>query len=155
MTVLIVWCKHVLFALFMLSNYIHLLQNCRYFSLENFLYVLQAYQVFPDVIARIAALVFPWIELGVGVFLALGLRLRPTVLVLACMSGSLIVVVGQAIIRRLPIDSCGCFGNLVHLPLRGVIFLDLTIFVSAMLFLRDRGAARRFSLDQRYDAASL
>ena len=118
---------------------------------ENFLYVLQAYSVFPDVTARMIAVTFPWVELGVGVFLALGLWLRPTVLVLACISGSLIMVVAQAIIRRLPLDSCGCFGNLVHLPLGGVIFLDTVIFFSALLFLKNMKAARSISLDQVYD----
>ena len=121
---------------------------------ENFLYVLQAYAVFPDTLVRVAAVVFPWIELGVGVFLALGLWLRPTVFVLACMSGSLIMVVAQAIIRKLPIDSCGCFGNLVHLPLRGVIILDVIIFVTALLFLNNMKAVRRFSLDRLYATAS-
>ena len=121
---------------------------------ENFLYVLQAYAVFPDAVARLASVVFPWIELGVGVFLALGLWLRPAILVLSCMSASLIMVVAQAIIRKLPIDSCGCFGNLVHLPLKGVIILDVAIFISTLLFLRDVGAVRRFSLDQLYDKTS-
>ncbi len=121
---------------------------------ENFLYILQAYAVFPDPMARFAAVIFPWIELGVGVFLALGLWLRPVAFVLACMSGSLMIVVAQAIVRQLPIDSCGCFGNLVHLPLRGVIFLDLAIFLCAILFLKNTGALRRFSLDQRFDTAS-
>lgn len=121
---------------------------------ENFLYVLQAYAVFPDVIVKLISLVFPWIELAVGVFLALGLWLRPAAFVLACISGSFILVVGQAIIRQLPLDSCGCFGNLVHLPLKGVIFLDTTIFVSALLFLQNPGAVRRFSLDQTFDTAS-
>jgi hypothetical protein len=91
----------------------------------------------------------------IGLFLALGLWLRPTVLILACMSGSLIMVVLQAIIRKLPIDSCGCFGNLVHLPLHGVIILDVTIFLSAMLFLQNISAVRRFSLDQFYDKTSV
>jgi triosephosphate isomerase len=117
---------------------------------ENFLYVLQAYAVFPDAVARLTSVAFPWIELGVGVFLALGLWLRPTVLVLSCMSASFIMVVAQAIIRKLPIDSCGCFGNLVHLPLQGVIILDVTIFVSALLFLKHMKAVSRFSLDRFY-----
>jgi len=119
---------------------------------ENFLYVLQAYAVFPDPIARMVSVVFPWIELVVGVFLALGLWLRPTVLVLLCMSGSFIMVVAQAIIRKLPIDSCGCFGNLVHLPLQGVIILDVAICTSVVLFLLKMNAVRRFSLDRLYDA---
>ena len=122
---------------------------------ENFLYVLQAYAVFPDWIARIVSVSFPWVELAVGVFLAVGLWLRPMILVLSCMSGALILVVTQAIVRKLPIDSCGCFGNLVHLPLHGVIILDVTIFLTALLFLKHIDAVRRFSLDRFYDASSL
>ena len=63
---------------------------------ENFLYVLQAYEVFPDLLESVASMVFPWIELGIGVFLALGLWLRLAAAALACMSGSLVVVVAQA-----------------------------------------------------------
>lgn len=121
---------------------------------ENFLYVLQAYEVFPDLLESVASMVFPWIELGIGVFLALGLWLRLAAAALACMSGSLVVVVAQAIVRKLPIDSCGCFGDLVHLPLKGVIILDVAIFTSAILFLYNMQAIRRFSLDRLYDKAS-
>ncbi|MFH0753332.1 MAG: MauE/DoxX family redox-associated membrane protein [Candidatus Omnitrophota bacterium] len=118
---------------------------------ENFLYVLQAYQVFPDFLARIFSVVFPWIELLLGVFLALGLWLRWALIGLGCMSASLILVVGQAIWRKLPIDSCGCFGSLVHLPLHGVIFLDIFIFSTALFCLWHIRVARRFGLDDCFD----
>ena len=121
---------------------------------ENFLYVLQAYAVFPHMIEGIASVVFPWVVLGVGVFLALGLWRRPTILVLTCMSASLIMVVAQAIIRKLPIDSCGCFGDLVHLPLKSVIILDGAICASAILLMYNIKTVRRFSLDRLYDKAS-
>ncbi len=118
---------------------------------ENFLYILQAYELFPDVLARLFSVVFPWIELGIGVFLLFGLWLRLTLAGLTLVSAVFIGVVGQAIIRGLPIDSCGCFGNLVHLPLHGVIFLDISIFSIAIACLRNIEAVRFLSLDRYYD----
>ncbi len=113
----------------------------------NFLYILQAYDILPAVLERLVSVVFPWIELATGVLLALGLWLRVGLLVSACVSGSFILIVSQAIVRHLPIDNCGCFGNLVHLPLRGVIILDLAIFTTTLLLSWNLIAARRFSLD--------
>jgi uncharacterized membrane protein YphA (DoxX/SURF4 family) len=118
---------------------------------ENFLYLLQAYDFLPGALVRPAALVFPWIELAIGVFLTLGLWTRLALTGLLCMSGSLILVVGQAIMRRLPIESCGCFGDLVHLPLRGVIILDMAVFAGALYCSLNIAAVRRFSLDNLFD----
>ncbi len=118
---------------------------------ENFLYVLQAYDVLPDALARLAAVVFPWIELGLGVSLALGLWLKAGLAGAVGVSGSLMMIVAQAIIRHLPIDDCGCFGNLVHLPLRGVIFLDAALLAGALRCLGSLSAVRRFSVDRFFD----
>ncbi|MBF0330708.1 MAG: DoxX family membrane protein [Candidatus Omnitrophica bacterium] len=119
---------------------------------ENFLYVLQAYNVFPDILARFFAVGFPWMELSLGVFMAVGLWLRLSLLAVACVSSSFILVVGQAIVRKLPIDNCGCFGSLVHLPLHGVIFLDTAILLSALACFFHISSVRRFSLDNKFDA---
>jgi hypothetical protein len=118
---------------------------------ENFLYVLQAYNVLPDALARLVSVVFPWVELSLGMSLSLGLWLKASLAGVVCVSGSLLLVVGQAIVRQLPIDDCGCFGNLVHLPLRGVIFLDAAIFTSALLCLGNPEPVRRLSMDRLYD----
>jgi uncharacterized membrane protein YphA (DoxX/SURF4 family) len=139
--------RFVVAAIFIVSGFEKLMSPS-----ENFLYVLQAYDVFPDVLARMFSVVFPWIELGLGVFLAAGLWLRLTLTGLLCVSSSFILVVGQAIVRKLPIDSCGCFGNLVHLPLHGVIFLDISIVMVCLACLFYLKAVSRFSLDERLDA---
>ena len=118
---------------------------------ENFLYVIQAYQVLPDLLARIASLVFPWVELFVGLSILLGLWLDVGLKVLALVSSSLILMVGQAIVRNLPIDSCGCFGSLVHLPLRGVIILDITVLAATIYCLEYLEKARRLSLDNYFE----
>ena len=117
----------------------------------NFLYVIQAYQILPDVLAQIAALVFPWVELFVGLSILLGMWLDVGLKVLVVVSCSLILMVGQAIVRNLPIDSCGCFGNLVHLPLRGVILLDVTVLACTVFCLEHIESARRLSLDHYFE----
>ncbi|MEI8011412.1 MAG: MauE/DoxX family redox-associated membrane protein [Candidatus Omnitrophota bacterium] len=121
---------------------------------ENFLYILQAYEVLPSVLERLVSVVFPWVELAVGVSLLVGLWLRAGLLAATCVSGSFILIVGQAIIRRLPIDNCGCFGNLVHLPLRGVIFLDLALLTTAWILSSNLAATSFFSLDRAAETRS-
>ncbi len=138
-------CRFLVASLFVVSGAEKLLG-----STENFFFILQAYAVFPDPLARLLSVVFPWIELGAGVFLALGLWIRLVLSVLACISGSFVLVVGQAILRGLPIDNCGCFGELVHLPLRGVILLDLTTLILVLACLKHGAAVSVFSLDELY-----
>lgn len=118
---------------------------------ENFLYVIQAYQVFPLVLERAASYLFPWIELMIGVFLVLGFWLPTTLKVSMMVSSALFLLVGQALLRALPIDSCGCFGNLVHVPLRGVLVLDAVMFMLAFFALKHIALTKRFSVDQWYE----
>ncbi|MBF0122138.1 MAG: DoxX family protein [Candidatus Omnitrophica bacterium] len=117
---------------------------------ENFLYVIQAYQILPDPLAQLASVFFPWAELFIGLSILLGIWLDVGLIALAGVSCSLILMVGQAIVRNLPIDSCGCFGSLVHLPLRGVIILDVTVLVSTLFCLRNIDQARWLSLDNYF-----
>ncbi len=118
--------------------------------LQNFLYVISAYQVFPPPLDQAAALVFPWVELAIGFCVFLGLWLRTALAGLLLMSLALMAIVGQAVIRQLPLDSCGCFGELIHLPLQGVFFLDLSVFVLTLLCLINIRKTSFFSLDQMY-----
>ncbi len=116
----------------------------------NFLYVIQQYQVLPLNLAKIVSVTFPWIEMVVGVFLVLGLWLPEILLVSGLMSIGLMSLVGQAIIRKLPINDCGCFGDLVHLPLTSVIFIDMAMVTAVLVCGRYMEAASRFSLDNLF-----
>lgn len=118
---------------------------------ENFQYVIEGYAIFSPELARMVSIVFPWIELFTGLFIALGFWLQPALMGMLLISTSLIIVVGQAIIRRLPLENCGCFGNLIHLPLQGVIVLDSAIFALTLFLLLNAVKASKFGLDDFYD----
>ena len=118
---------------------------------QNFLYVIQAYQLLPSWGEVLVAQIYPWLELIVGVFVFLGLwtpwALRGA-LVLFC---TFVVVVGQALIRGLPLENCGCFGEWIHLKPQAVIVMDSAGFLITMLLLRNFTRIKKFSLDSYFD----
>ena len=117
---------------------------------ENFVYVIEGYQILPLFLAKLAAFVFPWVEVMAGVFVLGGLWLRYSLGMLMAVSLTLMGIVGQAILRRLPLDNCGCFGELIHLPLKGVILVDVTILALSFLCFRNVAKASVCSLDEAY-----
>jgi len=114
---------------------------------QNFQYVIQAYQLLPSWAEVLTAQIFPWIELMVGVFTLLGLwtgwALRGAMLLFAIF----ITVVGQALIRHLSLENCGCFGEWIHLQPQVVIVMDSLSLLLTIALLRNLPAAQKFSLD--------
>ena len=110
----------------------------------NFLYIVQEYDIIPSSsIENIVAWLFPWVEFFLGSFLLLGLWTRASLVSVGAFSAVFIVTVGQAIIRKLPLAECGCFGDLVGMPLAATLIIDILILFLAILLLRfyDRGTS--------------
>lgn len=116
---------------------------------QNFLFVIQNYHVLPARAEMPAALIFPWFELFGGAMLFLGIAIRPAIRILWALNSILIFVTGSALIRRLPIDECGCFGDLISLPLPVVFAMDLALWMLFALLRQKSDAASAFSLDRR------
>lgn len=114
---------------------------------QNFLYVVQSYDMLPAWGEEIAARTMPWVEFIAGVFLALGLRLTTVLPAVMAMLAAFIVVVGQALVRKLPIDECGCFGTLISFPLNVVITLDSLLLILTGILAGKRDDVQKFSLD--------
>lgn len=89
----------------------------------------------------------PWFELFLGVFLLLGFYLKWTLRGTLILLGAFIFIVSQAIIRKLPIDECGCFGGLVSLPLHGVLMMDSALLLLTGLLLYKANSTYFLSLD--------
>lgn len=115
-------------ALFFYSGFSKLIQPAEYFEVAIGQYALGS----PD-IAHYAALAVPWIEILSGTFLFLGYLLEASAGVLAVLTGLFQLVLGQALVRRLPMDECGCFGGgFIHLTLYQSFVLD-TILVLCLI----------------------
>jgi uncharacterized membrane protein YphA (DoxX/SURF4 family) len=78
---------------------------------EEFAYAIETYKVVPAGLAMFTALTVPWIELYLGVFLAAGVFTRCSAFCLGAMLLGFEGLLLQAIIRKLPVTSCGCFGS--------------------------------------------
>jgi len=102
---------------------------------QNFLYVVQGYELLNPLGEEITARVIPWIELILGLFLFLGFWLPIVLRGVVLLSLTFLTVVGQAIIRDLPVSECGCFGGLISFPLKGVLMLDITILILTIILL--------------------
>lgn len=117
---------------------------------QNFLYVVQAYQIFPDVIETIVAIVFPWIELLLGLFLLLGLWLNWVLRVFLLTISAFILIISQALVRKLEIHDCGCFGGLFSSDIRHTLLIDICLWILVGLMLKMLDKASFCSLDRYF-----
>lgn len=114
---------------------------------QNFVHTIEIYDIIPVQAANIVAMTLPWAEFITGIFLIAGLWMRFSVTAAWLMFGCFVIVVGQALIRRLPIESCGCFGDGVHIPPMMVLTADFLIWLFLSYCIRNRSAAVRWSFD--------
>lgn len=114
---------------------------------QNFLYVLQSYDVIHPPLDDLVARIFPWIEFVLGVFAVLGFFTVWALRGMLFMTSGFLFFLGQALWRNLPIDSCGCFGELIHIPLPMMLLIDSMIWIyTAYLIIRIERSSL-FSLD--------
>ena len=118
---------------------------------QNFQFVIEQYRVIDGPQAAMAAQVLPWAELIAGAFFMLGLWTRISGAAVLGMFGIFLGAVGQALLRKLPLDECGCFGDLISIPLPVVFGMDLTMAALTAAGLFKRPGVRAASLDAFYD----
>jgi uncharacterized membrane protein YphA (DoxX/SURF4 family) len=80
------------------------------FSPDKSMMAVRAYEVLPIWLANALGIILPWLEIGAGILLIIGVAIR-----YAAMFGSglmllFIIAIAQAWARGLSID-CGCFGG--------------------------------------------
>ena len=117
---------------------------------QNFLYVVQAYSLFPEMIEEVVARVFPWIELFLGIFLFLGLYLKWTLRAFLLTISAFILIITQALIRKLPISDCGCFGGLFSSDIHNTLFLDISFWLLLVMMIKLFDKTSFLSLDQYF-----
>ncbi len=115
---------------------------------QNFLYVIESYEIFPYEAARLAARAVPWFELLSGSFLILGIHIKTALIALWIFDSALILTVLQALGRGLEIRECGCFGSILPLTLGQVVVLDIVLWLLFFIVWRSSLKAYALSLDQ-------
>ncbi len=116
---------------------------------QNFMYVIQGYELFPSWMEKLIAVTVPWVEVFVGIFLVVGLWINLSLKGALLFFGCFIIIVGQALVRRLPIDQCGCFGESIHIPPQYILVFDSFMLLTVFWLLRNMTKAQRFSLDKK------
>lgn len=91
----------------------------------------------------------PWAELIGGSFFLLGLWTTEAAVSVMAMFGIFITAVGQALIRRLPLGECGCFGELISIPLPAVLAMDTVLLLIVAAGLIRKPGLRTLGLDER------
>ena len=133
-------------SLFAVSGFIKLMQ-----PYQNFLAIIRSYEILSGPSAAALAKTMPWAEFVVGVFLMLGLWSRLSILVLWVFNTVFVGVVGSAMIRRLPIQECGCFGDSFSLEPRQVLWLDIGLWLVFLCMAAYFDDMRQFSLDWYFE----
>ena len=87
------------------------------------------YQIFPQGLAFLIALILPWIEILCGLLLVLGIWSRTASLLISGLLVAFLILLSTTIIRGIDV-ACGCFGALSHTVDYKLILLD-----SVLLFL--------------------
>jgi uncharacterized membrane protein YphA (DoxX/SURF4 family) len=115
---------------------------------QNFLYVLQSYQLLPPGLDTAVARIFPWMEFIAGLFLVLGFWLPVVLRCVLMFFTTFILIIAQALLRKLPIDECGCFGQLLSLKPQHTLIMDSILFLLTFLSLANIKKTEAFSLDR-------
>jgi len=117
---------------------------------QNFLYVIDNYEILPPFLEEFTARVFPWLEFFLGIFLILGLWTKLSLWGVISLFLIFLTVVGQALVRKLPITECGCFGGLISVPLYVVFLFDTVSLMLSGLLLLKFSHTSKLSLDHYF-----
>ena len=117
---------------------------------ENFLYIIEGYQILIKPLAEIVAIILPWFEFILGIFLILGLWSRVALRALLILTTAFLLTVSQALLRNLPIKDCGCFGELFSIPLPTILIFDGCLLILIAVLIAFREEASHLSLDRYF-----
>ena len=116
-------------------------------QISGFPALVERYGILPHVLAVPFAYLLPFLEIGLGLYLLLGLFVRGTALLGTLVFAAFLIAQAHAWALGIPLD-CGCFGAAVRStvgPLTMLRDFGLGVPTFAMLAL----PARRYSLDTR------
>ena len=115
---------------------------------EEFAYAIETYKVVPAALTMFIAVTVPWLEIYLGVFLVTGVFTGYSAFCLGALLLGFEGLLLQAIIRKLPVTSCGCFGASKSSSL-GYELANLALLALAALAAKYGG---KLSIDSKIDS---
>ena len=113
---------------------------------SEFVNLVNAYHLLPAWMATIYATALPWVELLVGAYLVLGIRVRPIAVIAGLISISFIVANVSAIMRG--DETClHCFGQVIDLPVVTALIIDIAMVAIASYLVIVGSRAKTLSFD--------
>ncbi len=117
---------------------------------QNFVVVIEKFDIIKGAPAIGLAMSLPWIEFVIGVFFALGLWTKLSLFVLWAMNTAFIGMLSSTLIRKLEINSCGCFGEAVQLTVPQILTIDIVTWFLFLLFFLVNHRTKAPQLDHAY-----
>ena len=116
-------------------------------QIEAFREAVERYAILPSAVAAPFAYALPFLELGLGLYLAAGLFVRGTALAGSLLFVAFLAAQAQAWARGIPLD-CGCFGAIANSTVGpGTMLRDFALGLPTFAMLAF--PARWLSLDRR------
>lgn len=115
----------------------------------NFAVQVETFQLVGPQASLLVALTLPWLEFTGGVFFFLGLWTVLSGRLLWLLNSGFILLLGSSLLRRLPIEQCGCFGEAIHLTVPQMLALDAVLWALFLVFFSLGGPTHAPSLDKR------
>ena len=112
---------------------------------QEFQYVIEQYQVFPAIFAKLVSYTIPWVEFIFGAFLIIGFFRMWSARILSCLCTGFIALLSSTLIRKINIGNCGCFGEGIHLTPTQALMLDSSLLL--MLLYLSFVSKRKLELD--------
>ena len=111
----------------------------------------RAYEVLPISVANVIGYSLPWIEVGLAIFLILGVFVKQSAMASGALMFIFIIGIAQAGLRGLSID-CGCFGGggqvaAGQTKYLAEIFRDVGLLAIALALTKFQGG--KFGLDRQ------
>lgn len=105
---------------------------------QNFAAVIEKFEILRGSSISVLAQTLPWAEFILGVFFILGLWENLAFWGLWVMNTVFIGVLVSALTRKLPIESCGCFGEAVSLSLPKILSIDVSLWFLFLIYFLTR-----------------
>jgi len=118
---------------------------------ENFIAVIDQYQLFPPTSIPMIAHTMPWLELFFGASLVIGYLTRLSAALLGIFLVAFICLLARSILLGLSIAECGCFGAGLTLEPYQALILDGVLLVFGILIWIKKGTF--LSMDKRLQAS--